>query len=525
MIESVGVEVRGRVADGPSLLHQVSSQLQDLLPDAPLHCADLASPESGLAAGSGDGIDSAAQAADLVTDPVVVSVGGGAWVRLAVGWPRQAQSRPADTLVISATLENADDLPAETAAAVFAAVERVGLTDMEWDELVAQMPLTHRLPDHLPADCLARVAPVFTVHHMSDFLVMVDAAQRMGVPAEAMTVIDKGYAYRHAARVDAHLHRAGIAVWPWTRTAEALTDHAARAGRLGRAGLLVDDGGYTLPVLLRQLPHLLGSFIGLVEQTMSGITKLEPFTPPLGDGVPVPVFSVAQSRLKATIESYGVADAAVRNVLHLLPNEKFEGQAALVLGFGRIGEQVAEILRSRRMRVAVYDEAIVRLIAAHERGFVTDRSLPALLRGHRPLLVVGSTGHTSLRGEHAAALGRDCYLVSTTSRNTEFAIDELRGQAVSTRHAGILGLQLRLRQGVTATVVGDGFPINFHYAESMPNKYADLVLASLLVGAATLATPGHVFEAGHNVAATDRVLEGCGLLERYYNRFGPGAGS
>jgi adenosylhomocysteinase len=139
-------------------------------------------------------------------------------------------------------------------------------------------------------------------------------------------------------------------------------------------------------------------------------------------------------------------------------------------------------------------------------------------------LIVGSTGSTSLRGEHAAALARDCYLVSTTSRAGEFAIDELVEESVASTHAGLLGLQLRLPAGVTVTVVGDGFPINFHYAESMPNKYADLVLASLLVGAAALARAGHGFAPGHNVAATDRVLEGCGLLERYYDRFGPEAG-
>ncbi|MGI5292686.1 hypothetical protein ACQEVF_56575 [Nonomuraea polychroma] len=49
------------------------------------------------------------------------------------------------------------------------------------------------------------------------------------------------------------------------------------------------------------------------------------------------------------------------------------------------------------------------------------------------------------------------------------------------------------------------------------------MLAALLIGAATLTTPGHGFAPGHNVAATDRVLESCGLLERYYARFGPGA--
>jgi S-adenosylhomocysteine hydrolase len=491
-VRSATVEVRGHTGDLDLLIDQVVVAISVV--------AAIAGGEP-VAGGVRLGLEA---------DAVVRILAG------TVAWP---ESRPTATIAVTVVVDDPGTLPETAVGAVLGAVDRVAFTELEWAELVAAMPLTHGLPAHLPPECLARVAPVFTVHHMTDFLVMVEAAQRMGVPAEGITVIDKGYRYRHTHRVDAHLRAAGIAVFPWTRTAEALADHAARARRLDRAGLLIDDGGYTLPVLLDQRPDLLGDFVGLVEQTTSGITKLERY----GDGLPVPVLSVAESRLKATIESYGIADAAVRNVLHLLPQEKFEGQAALVLGFGRIGEQVAEVLRDRRMRVAVYDQAIVRLIAAHERGFLTARSLTGLLRAHRPLLIFGSTGRTGLRGEHAAALVRDCYLVSTTSRTHEFALDELAEEAVTISDAGVLGMRLHLPGGAVVTVVGDGFPINFHYAESMPNKYADLVLASLLVGAATLAAPDHAFVPGHNVAATDAVLEGCGLLERYYQRFGPGS--
>jgi adenosylhomocysteinase len=265
------------------------------------------------------GAEALLQPTGVPAEPGVVVLGSrcGARARVRIDRANNPQARPSDTFTVSLTLEAPGALSAVAIGTVLAAVERMPFTGLEWDELVGQMPLTHGLPGHLAGGCLAAVAPVFTVHHMTDFLVLVDAARRMGVPAAAITVIDKGYRYRHAQRVDAHLAASGISVWPWTRTAEALTDHVARAGQLGRAGLLVDDGGYTLPVLIEQRPGLVSMFVGLVEQTISGITKLERF----GSDLPLPAFSVAQSRLKATIESYGVADAAVRNVLHLLPNE------------------------------------------------------------------------------------------------------------------------------------------------------------------------------------------------------------
>ncbi|MFC4895227.1 hypothetical protein ACFQVD_12780 [Streptosporangium amethystogenes subsp. fukuiense] len=443
----------------------------------------------------------------------------GGVVRLLADVPAQSKAFSAGTLVVTMVLEETTGWSLEEMKAILGAVRRVPFTATEMGVLRAQMPLTGELPLFAPPGCLSQVAPVLTVHHMTDFLVLVEAVRAMGVPAQAITVLDKGYPYRHTARVDTHLTRQGVTVWPWERAADALDDHACRAAQLGRKGLLVDDGGYTLPVLLADRPGLLPDFVGLVEQTMSGITKLEPWQGRL----PLPVFSVAESTMKATVESYGVADAAIRNVLRLLPEEKLEGQPALVVGWGRIGEQVAEVLRSRRMRVAVHDQQLVRLVAAHERGFVTGRCLSALLSEHRPVLVVGSTGRTCLRGEHAAAIRGDCHLVSTTSRDREFAVAELAGEAVHVSDDGLLGLGLRLRSGARVTIVGDGYPVNFHHAESLPNSYSDVILASLLVGAATLAAPGHGFAPGHNVAASNRVLESCGLLERYYARFGPKA--
>ena len=63
---------------------------------------------------------------------------------------------------------------------------------------------------------------------------------------------------------------------------------------------------------------------------------------------------------------------------------------------------------------------------------------------------------------------------------------------------------------MAVTVVADGLPVNFHYAESMPNQYSDLVLASMLLGACTLADPACEFLPGHNLESLDelsRVLE------------------
>jgi S-adenosylhomocysteine hydrolase len=349
---------------------------------------------------------------------------------------------------------------------------------------------------------------------------MVEAMVRMGVPPALMTVLDKGYAYPNVERVAAHLGAIGVSVWHWTRATEALVDHAARARAAGRRPLLADNGGYTLPVLLGELPALASEYVGLVEQTSSGIRRLEPFE----GRIPIPLFSVAQSRLKGAIEPYGIAEAAIRNTMALLPESKWEGQAAVVLGFGAIGRQVAETLRSRRMRVGVFDSDIVSLVAAHESGFVTRRSIVELLHAHRPQLVVGATGQTSLTGEQldsALRPGADVCLVSVTSRQEEFALAEYAKIALAQEDLGRRGMRYLLSDDRVLTVVADGMPVNFHHAESLPNGTSDVLLAAMIVGIATLSRPDHGLVPGHNVARTDTLLDASGLMEHYYRLYGP----
>lgn len=351
---------------------------------------------------------------------------------------------------------------------------------------------------------------------MTDFLVLVDSLVALGADPAHLTVIDKEYPYANSRRVDAHLvSRRGITVWRYSELRTGIEDHIARAVKAGKRSIVMDDGGYVLPVVIRELPDRIGHFIGLVEQTMSGIWKLE------GLELTIPLFSVAESEMKGAIESYGIADAAIRNTLRLLPNEKFEGQAALVLGFGRIGSEVARILRARRLRVAVYDTAITRLVNAHEEGFTTHRSLDELVASHQPKLIVGCAGRGSFGLEQARRLRDRAYLVSTTSRDYEFGLAGLREGSSAVTDLGVTGTSYQLADGPEVLVIGHGMPINFHFAESLSNRYVDLVLAGLIVGAIHLACGDELLQPGRNLAATNDILTRSGIIDDYYRLYGP----
>ncbi|MGW7304057.1 NAD(P)-dependent oxidoreductase [Streptomyces sp. NPDC054835] len=405
-----------------------------------------------------------------------------------------------------------------SAALFFEAARHVPFTDTEMRAVYGELPLTGSLTDSWRDKPLAGHGVILTIHHMRDFLVLVDGLLGLGVDPAHMTVIDKEYPYAHARRVDAHLvHRHGIEVWRYRDLRAGIESHVERVEAAGLRSIAMDDGGYVLPTVLNDLPGLAGHFVGLVEQTTSGIRKLD------GLNLPLPLFSVAESDMKGWIESYGIADTAVRNMLRLLPDEKFEGQAALVLGFGRIGSEVARVLRDRRMRVAVYDADITRLVGAHEQGFLTARSLDDLVAVHQPKLVVGCAGARSFGLQQARLLPPRSVLVSTTSRDYEFGLNELRAGSSRVTDRGVLGTGYLLADGPEILALGHGMPINFHHAESLSNRYVDLVLAGLAVGAVALAQGDQRLQPGHNLAATNALLAESGIIDDYYRLYGPTA--
>lgn len=493
----------------PALAHQVIFQgsLDDAHRALKHYLSKLGGTVLSVATGD-DGSRFAAQAR--------LGVPGVGTAVLSVSAPANPADVDAHSYVAGLTIVEATDGHPEAAQALFRRLELLPLTELELATVRRQFPLTQELARSCGGDALAGYAYLMAIHHVTDFVAMMDALTAMGADTRQVTILDKGYPYTQRHRVDGWLRDTlGMHVDLYPDRAEVIGEHIDRARAAGLKTMIFDDGGHCWPMVAEHHPASMGEFVGVVEQTMSGIWKLE------GVPLPVPVFSVAESQLKATMESYGVAMACVRSVLNRLPHEKFEGRPALVVGYGRIGRQVAHVLRALRMRVAVYDRDTVALVAAHEEGFATSRSLAGLIEAHQPLLVVGSAGRGSMRGEHLAAFRKSAYLASVTSRTYEFVLDEFAQVARSVHDYGRLGHGYLLDNGVELCVVGHGMPVNFYHADSLPNRYIDVVISSLLLGGVTLARPGQGgFQPGHNLDLTNKILNASPALETYYDWYG-----
>lgn len=402
---------------------------------------------------------------------------------------------------------------------------RQPLSPQEVERVANELPLMSAVVDRLrDGKPLAGFAVVVTGHFLTDLVHLVRCLAELGAPLDAMTVLRKDYAYQWRHRVHGYLDELGVRVRDSTDP-DAVLAHTARARRLGLRCLALDDGGYVAPALLRQVAHEdtpqhaeAGVWAGVVEQTMSGIYQLRGREREL----PFPVFSVAQSRVKGRIESYWIAEKAVSTALDLLPTLKIEGQPALVIGYGNVGAQIAALLSQRRMRVAVHDADILRLIDAHESGYTTARDLDVLLARHTPLLVFGATGRTSMSTREFETLTRPTYLASVSSRDIEFdlpALAALASKETPSRATHLPSGTHRLPRGVDVTVLAGGMPVNFHETDSISNLHSDLVYAGVLTGACAIAT--RPAPAGLDPVWADTVLEESGLLQDYYERYGP----
>jgi adenosylhomocysteinase len=470
---------------------------------------------------------------------VPLGAGGDGSMLIAMAPACRPRDRGNAQLVLSATLLDRAEIGEADAARALGCLEGVPFTEFETDAFAEQLPLLAGLAKRVKDKPLGECGVVLVGSLLSDLVVQAQTLIALGARPEAVTVLKKEYPYKLRSRVEAHLAGLGIAVLPVSDAETALRLHAAR---VCEPSVVIDDGGHVLPTVMRLAPDLLPSFQGLVEQSSAGIEELEVAAgggAASGSGsdssgslsgsgpallpVPVPVFSVAQSAVKRGIEAHWIAESVVRAIRELVPEQGFDGGPALVIGYGIVGEQVAAVLRAQRMRVAVYDTEWRRLVAAHEAGHLTAPDLAALLDGHRPTLIVSSTGRsggTALGGEDLDFLPGDCFVASVSGRASEIDLPGLTERAERIDEVPRVGVRYMLPNG-PVTVLADGLPVNVPRGDRVPARQSDLTMAALVWGACTLARPGNGFVAGHDVARTDASIAESGLVERYYRLYGP----
>lgn len=401
-------------------------------------------------------------------------------------------------------------------------IKATPFTQSEMKAVRLQMPLTSTAAGWLDVygqRPLEGVGAVFTIHHQRDFVVMLESAIQLGLDPRDVLVIDKEYEYRHRDRVDGHIRRVlGAEVGRYSAMGEALAAFEGHMRARWRRAVLVDDGGYLFPHIRKTNPDYLQYVLGIVEQTASGIERVREFLPDLT----VPLFNVAESDLKLTVEARGVAAAGLKSFREVLPDVHWSGRRAMVAGYGRIGRALAHELARESVRVAVHDTKYDRLVSAQEDGFAAYDDLSEGVSEWAPHVFFGATGRAAFGAALTEQLRQDCILVSLTSRDFEF--DKAHLSAASAEIVAVPGVGTRYSLQTPAgsrniLLVADGFPINFYRAESMPNEQSDLILASMLLGTVEIVRNGDNGDRllqDLNRDLSNDIINEHGILRRYY---------
>lgn len=179
--------------------------------------------------------------------------------------------------------------------------------------------------------------------------------------------------YAHADETDdavaASLRAAGLTVYA-SSTASLPEQRALALAMLDtRPHILLDDGSHVIRLAHQERPDLLPTMLGAAEETTSGLRPLRVMASRGELGIPV--VAVNDARTKTFFDNrYGTGQSTVFAVLDLVDglasgtHRVRSGGAAVVAGFGHVGEGVALVLSALGFRVTVAETDPVRALQA-----------------------------------------------------------------------------------------------------------------------------------------------------------------
>lgn len=201
----------------------------------------------------------------------------------------------------------------------------------------------------------------------------------------------------------------------WTVDAEAVCEHFYRAGLAGKRLIIVDIGGYFARSIDRLCEIFDGEVLGVMEGTENGAAEYEKLDPATRR-----IVTVARSPLKLP-EDYLVGSSVVFSVESVLRQQAqiLQTRTACVIGYGRVGSAVAEILRNRGISTVVFDIDPVKNAEAAAKGFRVFRRLDAALAASTLVIcATGSDEHKALDKFGLASLRSGTVVASVTSADT-----------------------------------------------------------------------------------------------------------
>lgn len=418
----------------------------------------------------------------------------------------------------------ADSSIAAAAAATLAEHLRCSALPFSASELAAidnSLPLLREVSSKPSmSEVFAGWAVIWRDHFVEDTLAAVLAFVHLGVPPEWIMALDKGDSTAKPQRIRATLRARGIAVGLFDNNPEMslsgrveseqtrveIEAFVDRAHKSGRKVLVVDDGLIVLDCFADDQRRV----DAVVELTISGLKRLNALS-----SIDVPVYDLATSEVKRTLIYPEIATSCVRRIQELT-DRSLAGQSVLLVGYGALGQLIAEQLRSAGATVRVTDIKPIALDSAQQHSFTTSRTVLEALAVSQPDLIIGCAGEPWLTWEAVDALPDGAVVAAIATKD----LSCLAGQPPAHWSAHPLpdiGTQW-IGRGKSFRQLGEGRSINLYHSEAVPNSEIDVFKAACVVAAHDLCSNHAKLKPAIYRDEVNRAIDAAGLYEKDHDR-------
>ncbi|MCE0456861.1 adenosylhomocysteinase [Curtobacterium flaccumfaciens] len=291
--------------------------------------------------------------------------------------------------------------------------------------------------------------------------------------------------YAHADETDdavaAALRSAGLTVFASSTVTLPEQKQLALAMLDTAPHILLDDGSHVIRLAHQERPDLLPTMLGAAEETTSGLRPLRVLA--ARGQLGIPVIAVNDARTKTFFDNrYGTGQSTVFAVLDLVDGlasgtrRVMPGGAAVVAGFGHVGEGVALVLTALGFRVTVAETDPVRALQARFAGYAVAPLVEAVRDADLVMSATGVPDTIDLEVLRACADG--AVLAVAGGVDQEIAIDDALDAGARRQDVGPKAERFVFPGADGGPIVlDDGGCINITAAEGNPVEIMDLSFA------------------------------------------------
>ena len=392
-------------------------------------------------------------------------------------------------------------------------------TDKEINAIIEAMPILKKYSEERREN-LKNVAIIWRDHFLEENVGLLTSFVRMGVEPKDILAIDKGDSTKHRKEIAETFKKLGFQVDVLDNTAVA-NDILIEDGRKlvkdfiekrrNKKIVILDDGAIVSRILTL---HSYDNVEAFVELTVTGLKRIKELDE---KQLPYPVLNVAKSKLKRFITYKEIANTIFTRSIELLGGEKLVGRTVIQLGYGDLGEVLAERYRQYGSKVIVIEPDVMKCIEAAEKGFITFRTLEEAIKYERPFLIVGASGYKSISKEVIEELDDGTFITSGATADLNI-FKEYEQNGCEYKAIPKYGTQYRIN-GKKITVLGNGRSVNLFDSEAIPNKSNDIVKASQLVVTDKIINEKHNLKNQVELDIVDRWIDESNILEEYYDLY------